>query len=202
MKKKLLITISTGVLLTLVGCSQKALEQPVTNTTKSSEVATTISSEGEQKTSSNQVSITSVEDVIAIYQEQFPDTDITSIQLEKELSGFVYKVEGVDDDNEYELKINAETKEVVKDKTEKLDLDEQGGSKRNSDKLDLEGIISLDEATKIAEEKAGTGQAVEWDLDRELTTTYWEVKVKDGTNEIQVKLDAKTGDILEIEQDD
>ena len=204
MKKKLLIGMSTLVLLGLASCGQKAIEKPVTNSSYSSEAVIEESSSAVKKeanTDSKQVKIASIDEVVAIYEKQFPNTDITSIQLEKERSGFVYQIEGVDDDNEYELKINAETLDTVKDKTEKLDRDEQGGIKREADKLDLSGIISLDEATQLAEKKAGIGQAVEWDLDRELSTTYWEVTIQDGNKESQIKLDAKTGDVLQVELD-
>ena len=205
MKKKLLVGLSTLMLVTLVGCGQKAIEKPVTDSKNSTEVVVKESSSAakeEPVIDSKQVKIASIEEVISIYEKQFPNTDITSIQLEKEMTGFVYQVEGVDDDNEYEMKINAETLDTVKDRTEKLDRDEQGGIKREADKLDLSGIISLDEATQLAEKKSGAGQAVEWDLDRELGTTYWEVTIQDGNKETQIKLDAKTGDVLQVELDD
>ncbi len=203
MKKKLLVGMSTLVLVALVGCGQKAIEKPVTETSKTSvEAVSETSSTSEIKADATQISIASVDEIVVIYQKQFPNTDISSIQLEKERTGFVYQVEGLDDDNEYELKINGETKEIIRDKTEKLDRDEKGGIKRESERLDLSEMITLDKATEIAEKEAGSGQAVEWDLDKELGTTYWEVKVRDGKKETQVKLDAKTGDVLEVELDD
>ncbi|MEG0286834.1 MAG: PepSY domain-containing protein [Vagococcus sp.] len=205
MKKKILITLGALLAVTMTGCKQQAIEKPVTETNTSSEVVTKESSSNAEKVSSEKTSetkIASVEDVVTLYQKQFADSDITSIKLENERSGFVYKVEGVDDNNEYELKINAESKDTIKDKTEKLDKDEQAGVKREADKLDLTNVISLDKATEIAEKEAKSGKAVEWELDRELSTTYWEVQIKDGNKEYKVKLDAKTGDVLQVEMDD
>ena len=207
MKKMMIVGLGVTLLGVMVGCGQKAIQQPVTETSKT-EVVTSTSSEtnsSSQKETTNgtsKVNVMSVEDVIAQYQKTYPDSDITSIQLENERRGFVYKVEGVDDNKEYEIKIDAVTKEVYQDKSENLDKDEKNGIKREEDKLDLEGILSIDEATKIAEEEAGTGQAIEWDLDRELNVTYWEVTVKDGNNKVQVKLDGKTGEVLATEIDD
>ena len=207
MKKMMIVGLGVTLLGVMVGCGQKAIQQPVTETSKT-EVVTSTSSEtnsSSQKETTNETSkvdVMSVEDVIAQYQKTYPDSDITSIQLENERRGFVYKVEGVDDNKEYEIKIDAVTKEVYQDKSENLDKDEKNGIKREEDKLDLEGILSIDEATKIAEEEAGTGQAIEWDLDRELNVTYWEVTVKDGNNKVQVKLDGKTGEVLATEIDD
>ncbi len=207
MKKMMIVGLGVTLLGVMVGCGQKAIQQPITETSKT-EVVTSTSSEtnsSSQKETTNgtsKVNVMSVEDVIAQYQKTYPDSDITSIQLENERRGFVYKVEGVDDNKEYEIKIDAVTKEVYQDKSENLDKDEKNGIKREEDKLDLEGILSIDEATKIAEEEAGTGQAIEWDLDRELNVTYWEVTVKDGNNKVQVKLDGKTGEVLATEIDD
>lgn len=213
MKKLMLIGLSAVLVSVMAGCSQSAVEKPVTEATSTSlslsESSEKVSgneivnaSTNSDSTSQNEVKIMTVQEVIDMYQKEYPDTDITSIELEKSLGKFVYKVEGVDDNNEYELKIKAETKEIAKSKQEKLDRDEQNRVKRNEDKLDLANVLSIDQATEIAEKEAGAGSATEWDLDRELNVTYWEVKVVDGRKETQVKLDAKTGEILEVEYDD
>lgn len=204
MKKTMIIGISSLALALMAGCTQKTIETPKTESSSSSSVTT--QSSGIKTTDSkeklNDAKIASVDEVIAMYQKEYPDTDITSIELENENNSFIYKVEGVDDQNEYKVKIDGKKKEVTKSKQEKLDRDEKDGKKREAEKLNLEGVISIDKATEIAEKEAGTGQAVEWDLDRELNVTYWEVKVKDGHKKVQVKLDSKTGDVLQTEQDD
>lgn len=209
MKKLILIGLSTVLVGVMTACSQNAVEKPVTKESstalslnQSSSSESTVEATSTAKTSTNEVKIMTVQEVIDMYQKEYPDTDITSIELEKELGTFVFKVEGVDDTNEYELKINAETKEIAKNKQEKLDRDEQNGIKRNEDKLDLADVLTIDKATEIAEKEAGSGNATEWDLDKELNVTYWEVNVVDGKNETSVKLDAKTGEILEVELDD
>lgn len=55
-----------------------------------------------------------------------------------------YKVEGVDNETEYEIKINAETKQVEKTKQEKLDREDRDGIKREKEKLDLNNILSIE----------------------------------------------------------
>ena len=211
MKKAMILGVSTVLLTVMVGCSQQAVEKPITQSKDSTEVSTdTTKSEDssvEKETAnsaqtSENVKIATVEEIVEVYQKENPETDITSVELENTRSGFVYKVEGVDDELEYEMKINGETKEIIRSKNEKLDRDERDGIKREKDKLDLTDLISLDKATEIAEKEVGSGEAVEWDLDRELNVTYWEVTVKDGHQETQVKMDAKSGDVLEVELDD
>lgn len=195
MKKTMMVSLSVLLLGVMVGCGRQSTKQPVTEVSSSQ----TKASSTDTTMDSKEVKIISVDDAIKLYQEAHPDTDITSLELENESRGFVYKVEGVDDQKEYEVRIDATTKEIIKDKNENLERD---GVKRNEEKLDLTDVISIDEATKIAEKEAGVGSSVQWDLDRELDVTYWEVEVKDGHKSIQVKLDAKTGKVLQTELDD
>ena len=205
MKKTILYTSTLALALIFAGC---AAENPVSsgngngNTSNSSSSTTTSSSAATSTTTEKVPEFkVSVEDAIQAYQEVHPDTDITTIELDSSLGNYFYKVEGVDDEKEYEVTIDAQTKEVTKQKEEALDADEQKGIKRQEDQLDLTDLLSLDEISKIATKEA-QGEAVEWGLDQELNTTYWDVKVQDAGKETDVKIDAKTGEVLEVELDD
>lgn len=68
--------------------------------------------------------------------------------------------------------------------------------------MDTSKLLSIEEAAKIAEKQAGGGTATDWDLSKELGTTYWEVKVKNGNKSTQVKLNSQTGEVLATENDD
>ncbi len=63
-------------------------------------------------------------------------------------------------------------------------------------------MITIEEAAKIAVDKVGSGTATDWDLDKDLGTTYWEVKVKNGNQSTSVKINSETGEVLSTEQDD
>ncbi len=143
-----------------------------------------------------------VEEAIQIFQDKYPDAAITSIDLDTSFGNYFYQVEGVDDTNEFELKIDAETKETSEERTEKLDADEQNGVKKDADQLDLTNLLSLEEISDIAVKEAGGGQATDWSLDKEMNVTYWEVKVEDGNKQTDVKINAQTGEVLETELDD
>lgn len=206
MKKTILYTSTLALALIFAGC---AAENPVSsgngngNTSNSSSSTTTSSSAATSTTTEKVPEFkVSVEDAIQAYQEVHPDTDITTIELDSSLGNYFYKVEGMDDEKEYEVTIDAQTKEVTKQKEEALDADEQKGVKRQEDKLDLSDLLSVEEAAKIATDEAKSGQATDWDLDKEMNVTYWDVQVKDGNKETNVKLDAKTGEVLEVELDD
>ena len=67
--------------------------------------------------------------------------------------------------------------------------------------MDLEHLKELTAITQIAEKEA-PGSAKEWNLERELDQTVWEVKIVDGKTETTVKINGQSGKVLEIEKDD
>lgn len=199
MKKIMVFGLAVALLGGVAGCSDTS-----DTANNSSSTSQTISQTKQtQASSKGQISFkVTVEEAIKTYQETYPDSDITSIELETSFGKYSYKIEGVDDEREYEVQVNADTKEISKDSAENLDSEDKAGVKRNADKLDLENLLSVERAAEIAAKKAGGGKAEEWQLDKELGTTYWEVKVVNGHKETDVKLDAKSGEVLETEIDD
>lgn len=190
----------------LTGCTSNQNELPEntsrTSVSKTASSAETSATTVDQKASSIEGISLSAADAIKAYQEAYPATSVTSLDLEKTLGIYYYEVKGRDDAVEYEVKINAKTGELTKEREEKLDADEQGGAERKNEELSLDGLLSIEKAAAIATQAVGKGEVTEWSLERELTTTYWELKVMDGRSETSVKLDAKTGEVLETEIDD
>ncbi|EGG52845.1 peptidase propeptide and YPEB domain protein [Enterococcus faecalis TX1467] len=205
--KKILYGSMTGLALFLVaGCTSKTptavsstneQKETVISTTETSssvqQEATTIS----EKTSAVAVSL---EKVTTAFEKKYPEAKITSLQLDTDF-GYFYEIEGVDQQKEYQVEVNAETGEFTKEKVETLDADEQNGVKMQEEALDLTNIISREQATTLAEKEAKVGQATDWKLEKELGITYWEVKVKEGQQKIEVKIDAHSGEILTTERD-
>lgn len=201
MKKTLLLIALSS--LFFVACADNSDDNSATpsSSNSSSEVANSSSDSSSAATSGLAGLAVSTDDAIKLYQETYGDSDITSIDLEMSLGTPVYKIEGRDDTKEYEVNINAENEEIVSQKEENLDNEDQGATERSNDALDLDGIISVDEAASIAE-GAATGSAEEFSLDKDFGTTYWEVKVVNGSSESDIKINAKTSEILEQENDD
>lgn len=193
-KRTIILGLSIALLGGLTGCNSNS--DNANNASSTSKK--TSQSSSERSTNFN----VSVDDAVKAYQEAYPDSDITSVDLETSFGKYLYKIEGVDDSKEYEVTVDANTKAVSKEQEESLDMEDRDGVKRNEDKLDLENLLSVEKISDIATKHVGKGKATDWSLDKDLGTTFWEVKVMDGHKETEVKIDAKSGEVLESETDD
>ncbi len=207
--KKILYGSMTGLALFLVaGCTSKTpTDVSSTNEQKETVISTTETSSSvqqEETTTSEKATVVAVslEKVTTAFEKKYPEAKITSLQLDTDFGRYFYEIEGVDQQKEYQVEVNAETGEFTKEKVETLDADEQNGVKMQEEALDLTNIISREQATTLAEKEAKVGQATDWKLEKELGITYWEVKVKEGQQKIEVKIDAHSGKILTTERDD
>lgn len=207
--KKILYGSMTGLALFLVaGCTSKTpTAVSSTNEQKETVISTTETSSSVQQeatTTSEKTSAVAVslEKVTTAFEKKYPEAKITSLQLDTDFGRYFYEIEGVDQQKEYQVEVNAETGEFTKEKVETLDADEQNGVKMQEEALDLTNIISREQATTLAEKEAKVGQATDWKLEKELGITYWEVKVKEDQQKIEVKIDAHSGKILTTERDD
>lgn len=191
MNKKLVISM-TLMLLTLGACANNSGTTTGTNNT---ETKNETRSDAETRLETIKISLP---DAIAAFEEIYPNAAITSIDLEDSLGSYSYKIQGIEGTKEFDIRVDADSGEVTKEREETVDRDDQGEDKA----LDLKDLISLEEATEIAEGTVKDGEAIEWSLENELATTYWEITIKTGLlSENTVKINAQTGDVLEQEQD-
>lgn len=147
---------------------------------------------------SKKISI-SVEEAVSIFQTEYPNTDITSLELDRSFGKYYYEIEGVDDSIEYKLTIDAKNKKVKNKEQELLDVEDQGSEQK---KIDFSTIISTKQASNIAINHIGKGKTTDWKLDKNLSTTYWEVTVKKIGKTSKVSIDAISGKVLAVEEDD
>ncbi|OTP11854.1 hypothetical protein A5844_000068 [Enterococcus sp. 10A9_DIV0425] len=211
MKTKVIFTGLFSLLL-LAGCqstqqttpSSSAKESTTTTVSKDKTNQSTVSSQSNGNESENmspEIRV-SVERAIELFEETYPDTVITSLELDSNFGSYFYTIEGVDDQKEYKVRIDAKDGIVEAKQPEALDPDEQQGKKKAEDALDLSNLLPIDKATTIAVKKVGGGRATDWDLEKEVGTTYWDVKVKNGNQVTNVKLNSQTGEVLATEQED
>ena len=203
MKKKTWITIGLMSLsaAVLVGCTTTT-----DNTTNQSSttIMSTTTSDGNTSLDSTENAMTTMswQDAVAVFQEKFPDTSITSISFDTSFGKWYYDIEGINDTTEFELRIDPATGETSREEQQTLDKDEQNAAYRESEALDLEGVISIEEASQIALDAVGSGEVTDLDLERELSVTYWKVTIEDRRKEYEVSIDARTKEVLTTERDD
>lgn len=209
MKKIILLSSVVLSLGVFAGCSSQSTDSGNTIKSSSSQVSssssvtnTSSSSSTGTSTSLETVYNVSLADAIEAYKETYPDTDITSIGLDTSLGQSYYAIEGIDDNTEYSIKINTDTKDVKKEREENLDRDERNGVKRRENKLDLTNLKDMKEIFDIALKEAGSGKIDDWEIKEDMGVTYWNVSIKDGmTKEIEYKINAQTGEIVETDAD-
>ncbi|EIU7101915.1 PepSY domain-containing protein [Listeria monocytogenes] len=201
---KKLATVGVAVLLVgaLSACSFNDDKDTSSNNSKN-ETTSSKSSNNESSSDSlqNKSFDMSYEDAINVFKDKHSDAEISSVELEKGLGKYVYKVDGISNDNEYEMKFDAETKEQLSDEIDRLDREDAGGVEKENEKIDLNGIKTPKEAMDKAVSEQ-SGDVTSWKIERELDTTYYEVTVKQDNNKYEIKLNAKTLDVLQTEQDD
>ena len=207
--KGLLLLITGSALLLLAGCGdnsaqlengtqQESSSQSVAQESQSTQTNSSTASSSTKNTDSATKQM-SLDEIIALYQKNKPDTDITGIEIESRMNKFVYEVKGMDDSKEYKLFFT--TGELQHQEEEMLDEDERNGNERNNEKLDLKNLLPLDQINSIAKKEVN-GDITEWSLERELSKTYWDVKIVNNGQQSDVSIDAQSGNVLEVEMDD
>ncbi|ARM71693.1 hypothetical protein LMxysn_0058 [Listeria monocytogenes] len=197
---------AVGMTVLLVGalsaCSFGDDKDTSSNTDKKETTSSKSSNENSSSDSLQNKSFDmSYQDAINAFKDKHSDAEISSVELEDYLGKYIYHIDGISDDKEYEMKFDAETKEVLKDKTENLDREDAGGIEKDNEKLNLDGIKTPKEAMdKAVSQQAGN--VTSWKIERELDTTYYEVTVRQDNQKYEIKLNAKTLDILQTERDD
>lgn len=194
--------LSAALLTGTVACSKQDNSTAKTTTQKSvtsSKVTHNSESAMSKQTQKDNIQIKlSQQEAIDKFHQQFSGKQLKSIELNREGKHYLYEIEGFDSNNEYSVNINAETGQIGHIHSEKLDHDD-----RNQKALDFKGTISRDDASRIAEEHI-KGTSEEWKLEQDEDTgkTYWEVKVKNGHQETEVKINAHTKEVISTEHDD
>lgn len=110
------------------------------------------------------------------FMELHPDAKIEEIDLDKELMEYQYVVEGYDNENDYEVKINPVDGEIISDDSETVDLDD-----------DDEYIeITKDHLAKVNTiiEKAKAEDGSDSELDE------WNISSEDGRIIMEVEIGA------------
>lgn len=141
----------------------------------------------------------SAKKAIKTYKNKYPKSDVKSLSLEKKAGKYYYEIEGISDQKEYELKIDADSNKTSDSGTDTLEKIEQKGVKRKEEKLATKGMISIKKAVKEAQKKVKSGTVTEVSLNKSLGITYWEVEFQQSDKVVEVQLNANNGKFLSKE---
>lgn len=141
--------------------------------------------------STNTLATLSQEQIKTIVKKEVPNGQLTKFELDRENGRKVYEVEVMDGNVEKEFKIDAETGEVIKFKTEK----------KVAKKAKKEPKISYDRAKEIALKQSKNGKFKEIELKHKNGVLVYDVEVAEGFMDREFLIDAMTGEILRDKKD-
>lgn len=196
--KTILLSGSALLLLAACGTEQTAEESTPTNTVEPAEqveetqettgnnetTEETIEEESSRGIENREFEVT-LDDAVQLFLDTFPETEgIHHVEFDVDDGRFEYEIDGFNADMEFELTVDAETGEVLEQKSESDDDMETG--------INFDNIISPQEAMAIALEDADTGYAREWELDIEDGRTEYEIDIEGAEDR---EIDAETGEV-------
>lgn len=200
MKKKISKLLAATALMGTLGMSVVACsDNNSANKTKQSSVKKTAkdkASDTKNTVRKSQIKLSQTE-AINKFDKKYSNKDLKEIDLKLDGSKYIYEITGFDKDKEYEMIINAINGKEVKSSSKKLDLDE-----RLQKGLDLDKIISRNQASEIAEKEVKNSTAKEWTLKMDKNKAIWDVTVESGTSKHEVEIDAISKKVIKSEKDD
>lgn len=132
----------------------------------------------------------SVQETFDIFMEKYPNARINEIELEFKDTTYEYEIEGYEGDTEYALKIDAFTKEIVKE--------EKSVESGEIDEIRKEDLDKIDYYVEEALKDASDGYWVkEWKLKVKSDYVKFEIELKnDNGDKIEYKYNYETGELL------
>ena len=200
MKRKISKLLAATALIGTLGISVVACNNnDSTSKTKQSSVKKTVKDKASNTKNTARKSKIKLSQTEAInkFDKKYSDKKLKEIDLKLDGNKYFYEITGFDKDKEYEMTIDATSGKEVKSSSEKLDLDE-----RLQKGLDLDKVISRDQASEIAEEEVKNSTAKEWTLKMDQDKVIWDVTVESGSSKHEVEIDAISKKVIKSEKDD
>lgn len=185
--KKLLLLTSSLFIVTIATQANRSLAQEGPSITDTSQVD---SEAGPIQTE--------LDNALALFYDQFPQADVVEINIHqhRENLDYVFKIEGIHNFRELEMKVYQGQTFVSFDDTDDEDNED--------DIIDLTEVYSVDYLTQEAIKYSGFSTPLDWELEYsdDYHETVWEIELTDGYYHVDVKLGAVTGNLLEIDYED
>ena len=133
----------------------------------------------ETETTNNQATASKVDvkRAVEIFHDTFSDKaiNITQIDYDRDNGRYTYEIEGWKDNQEFKLEIDAETEEILEQKSE-IDDDID----KDDIVIELDKIVSPEKAVEEALKQANATKIEGWELDTENGVLVYEIDVEDG----------------------
>lgn len=139
-------------------------------------------------------------DVIARFNDKFPNSDINKLQLEYQGPFLKYELVGNDGVNRNTFEINAQTGDVLKEGQKPLKEKMKDSQRREAKALNLDKLLPLAEINDLALEQSPVKNPFQWELDRAKERTVWKVELADetGGQVTELKIDAQDGTLVQM----
>ncbi|MGO1478216.1 PepSY domain-containing protein [Senegalia sp. (in: firmicutes)] len=136
----------------------------------------------------------SPQEAVDKFIESHADSKITEMQLDKNLNDYYYKIEGYDSDNDYEVKVNPVTGDIVSDDEDLIDLDDDD----DKGEITKDHIAKIDSILDKAMNESGEGSNIkEWSLEYDDNKLIFEVEIEKDNNDIEYTYDLESGELIE-----
>lgn len=137
----------------------------------------------------------SLAQAVDAFKKEYPQAQLTGVSFEEENGNFVYELEGKDPKQDYEFQVHATSGEILKQ-------EQEGENNPMIEALDLSQVKTEQEAMAAAKEAAKDQDLLvkSWSLEIENKRPVYEVSlVKGDQDDLEVKLDAKTLEVLDLD---
>lgn len=137
----------------------------------------------------------SLAQAVDAFKKEYPQAQLTGVSFEEENGNFVYELEGKDPKQDYEFQVHATSGEILKQ-------EQEGENNPMIEALDLSQVKTEQEAMAAAKEAAKDQDLLvkSWSLEIENKRPVYEVSlVKGNQDDLEVKLDAKTLEVLDLD---
>lgn len=175
-------------------------EKAVEDHTAHKENITNSTTNNAKSNQSNTVDITnpavSLTEAVKIFNEAYPNAKIESVDLDVDFGRLNYDIDGFDSTKEYEVEIDVITKELRVNKIE--------NDKEYKQALDFSSIIAPSKAIEIASKQSEVNglSPIGWTLEAEHGLQIYTIEYRKDRYEIEIAINATSGEVLEVEMDD
>lgn len=126
-----------------------------------------------------------------VYQEKHPESSLKEMSLEEDDNLFVYKFQGRKNNEEYELKLNAEDLSVIKDETDTDNDDDDDLLFNFSEMSEVEEYVK-----NVLSENDGYSLD-EWKVEEDDNQFVLKVEIRKDGDKVEYKIDPKNGNVIE-----